>query len=129
MTISQRTVVVVEDEADAAEMFAEMMRVNGFRVVKSYSSGPAINIIANQMPDLVILDVMMPDVSGLEVLKFMRREPQLSQTPVIVISAKSMPSDIKTGMDAGASVYLTKPVGFLDLKQAIDKVFADRQSA
>ena len=129
MTISQRTVVVVEDEADAAEMFAEMMRVNGFRVVKSYSSGPAINVIANEMPDLVILDVMMPDISGLEVLKFMRREPQLSQTPVIVISAKSMPSDIKTGMDAGASVYLTKPVGFLDLKQAIDKVFADRQSA
>jgi CheY-like chemotaxis protein len=129
MTISQRTVVVVEDEADAAEMFAEMMRVNGFRVVKSYSSGPAINVIAHEMPDLVILDVMMPDISGLEVLKFMRREPQLAQTPVIVISAKSMPSDIKIGMDAGASAYLTKPVGFLDLKQAIDKVFADRQSA
>lgn len=129
MTIAQRTVVVVEDEADAAEMFAEMMRVNGFRVVKSYSSGPAINIIATEMPDVVILDVMMPDISGLEVLKFMRREPRLARTPVIVISAKSMPSDIKTGMDAGASVYLTKPVGFLELKQAVDKVFADRKPA
>lgn len=129
MTIAQRTVVVVEDEADAAEMFAEMMRVNGFRVVKSYSSGPAINVIATEMPDVVILDVMMPDISGLEVLKFMRREPRLAKTPVIVISAKSMPSDIKTGMDAGASVYLTKPVGFLELKQAVDKVFADRKPA
>jgi len=129
MTIAQRTVVVVEDEADAAEMFAEMMRVNGFRVVKSYSSGPAINVIATEMPDVVILDVMMPDISGLEVLKFMRREPRLANTPVIVISAKSMPSDIKTGMDAGASVYLTKPVGFLELKQAVDKVFADRKPA
>jgi CheY-like chemotaxis protein len=59
----------------------------------------------------------------------MRREPQLAKIPVIVISAKSMPSDIKTGMDAGASVYLTKPVGFLELKQAAEKVLADRKSA
>jgi two-component system, OmpR family, phosphate regulon response regulator PhoB len=125
MGISQKTVVVVEDEPDAAEMFAEMMRVNGFRVVKSYSSGPAINMIANEMPDVVILDVMMPDVSGLEVLKFMRSEPQLAKIPVIVVSAKSLPADIKTGMDAGASAYLTKPVGFLDLKQAVERVVAD----
>ena len=125
MTVSQKTVIVVEDEADAAEMFAEMMRVNGFRVVKSFSSGPAINLIAAEIPDVVILDVMMPDISGLEVVKFMRREPKLEKIPVIVISAKSMPSDIKIGMDAGASVYLTKPVGFLELKQAVEKVLAD----
>jgi two-component system phosphate regulon response regulator PhoB len=124
MTVPEKTVIVVEDEADAAEMFAEMMRVNGFRVVKSFSSGPAIHLIANEMPDVVILDVMMPDISGLEVLKFMRREPELAKIPVIVISAKSMPADIKVGMEAGASVYLTKPVGFLELKQAVDKVLA-----
>jgi CheY-like chemotaxis protein len=129
MTISQRTVIVVEDEADAAEMFAEMMRVNGFRVVKSFSSGPAINMITNEMPAVVILDIMMPDISGLEVLKYMRHEPQLAKIPVIVISAKSMPSDIKIGMDAGASIYLTKPVGFLELKQAVEKVLADGKPA
>jgi CheY-like chemotaxis protein len=129
MSTPQKTVIVVEDEADAAEMFAEMMRVNGFHVIKSFSSGPAINLIASEMPAVVILDVMMPDISGLEVLKYMRREPQLAKIPVIVISAKSMPSDIKTGMDAGASVYLTKPVGFLELKQAIDKVLADGKPA
>jgi two-component system phosphate regulon response regulator PhoB len=129
MTVSHRTVIVVEDEADAAEMFAEMMRVNGFRVVKCFSSGPAINLIANEIPDVVILDVMMPDISGLEVLKFMRHEPKLAKIPVIVISAKSMPADIKIGMDAGASVYLTKPVGFLELKQALEKVLADGKPA
>jgi two-component system alkaline phosphatase synthesis response regulator PhoP len=71
---------------------------------------------------VVILDVMMPDVSGLEVLRFMRSEPGLTEVPVIVVSAKTLPSDIKTGLDAGASLYLTKPVGFLDLKQAVDRV-------
>lgn len=122
-----KTVVIVEDEPDAAEMFAEMMRVSGFRVVKSYSSNPALNIISREMPDVVILDIMMPDISGLEVLRFMRKEQKLAKIPVIVVSAKSMPSDIKIGLDAGASIYLTKPVGFLDLKNAIDKVMGTRK--
>lgn len=122
MAGNEKTVIVIEDEADAAEMFAEMMRVSGFRVIKTSSSIPAIDLIRHEIPDVVLLDVMMPDVSGLEVLRFMRREPDLKEIPVIVISAKGMPSDIKTGMDAGASLYLTKPVGFLDLKQAVDRV-------
>ena len=120
MISAQKTVMIIEDEPDAAEMFAEMMRVSGFRVLKMFSSTPAIPMIAQEKPDLIILDVMMPDVSGLEVLRFMRRESELAKIPVIVVSAKSMPSDIKTGLEAGASTYLTKPVGFLDLKQAVE---------
>ncbi len=117
-----KTIIVVEDEADAAEMFAEMMRVSGFRVLKATSSAPAMSMIAKEKPDAVILDIMMPDISGLEVLRFMRRDPDLAHIPVVVVSAKSMPADIKTGIDAGAAVYLTKPVGFLDLKEAVEKV-------
>lgn len=122
MTALQKTVMIIEDEPDAAEMFAEMMRVNGFRVLKMFSSAPAIPLIIQEKPDIIILDVMMPDISGLEVLRYMRREPDLTTIPVIVVSAKSMPGDIKVGMDAGASMYLTKPVGFLDLKQAVEQV-------
>ena len=104
------------------------MRVNGFRVVKFFNSAPAIDMIASEKPDVVILDLMMPDVSGLEVLKFIRREPDLKDTPVIVVSAKSMPTDIKIGMEAGASIYLTKPVGYLDLKQAVERFTKEVQS-
>ena len=118
----EKTVIVVEDEPDAAELFAEMMRVSGFRVLKTYSSTPAISMIAQEQPDVVILDIMMPDISGLEVLRFMRREQQLMDIPVIVVSARSMPSDIKEGLEAGATIYLTKPVGYLDLKKAVDEV-------
>ncbi len=127
MSESQRTVLVIEDEQDAADMFAEMMRVTGFRVIKSYSSAPAISIMQSERPDLVILDVMMPDVSGLEVLQYMRQHPQLMDIPVIVVSAKSMPADVKIGMDAGASAYLTKPVGFMDLKQVVEKIFGEKR--
>ena len=129
MLPAPKTVLVVEDEPDAAELFAEMMRVSGFRVVKMFSSAPAISMIAQEKPDVVILDVMMPDVSGLEVLKYIRREPELKNIPVIVVSAKSMPSDIRIGMEAGASMYLTKPVGYLDLKQAVEQVTEDNSRA
>jgi DNA-binding response OmpR family regulator len=122
MTIGQKTVIIVEDEPDAAELFAEMMRLSGFRVLKLFSSAPAMASIAEEKPDVVILDVMMPDVSGLEVLRFMRGAPELAAIPVIVVSAKSLPSDVKTGLEAGASTYLTKPVGYLDLKEAVERV-------
>jgi len=122
MTEDQRTVMIIEDEPDAAEMFAEMMRVSGFRVIKMFSSAPAIPMIVQEKPDLIILDIMMPDISGLEVLRYMRREPSLAPIPVIIVSAQSMPGDIRIGLEAGASIYLTKPVGFLDLKQAVEKV-------
>lgn len=124
MSEPSKTVVIIEDEPDAAEMLGEMMRVSGFRVVKSYSSGPAISMITKEMPDVVILDIMMPDISGLDILRLMHEEPKLAGIPVVVVSAKSMPADIQIGLDAGASAYLTKPVGFLDLKDTIHKVTA-----
>jgi len=126
MSEDQKTVIVVEDEPDAAELFAEMMRVSGFRVLKTYSSTPAISMIARERPDVVILDIMMPDISGLEVLRFMQREAQLKDTPVIVVSARSTPSDIREGLEAGATIYLTKPVGYLDLKKAVDQVMQEK---
>jgi two-component system phosphate regulon response regulator PhoB len=121
MTSTTKTVLIIEDEADAAELFAEMMRVSGFRVLKTTNSAPAIAMMTAERPDVVILDIMMPDTSGLDILRQMRRNPELVGVPVVVVSAKSMPADIKNGMEAGASSYLTKPVGFLDLKEAVER--------
>ncbi len=116
-----KTVLIVEDEEDAAELFAEMMRVSGFRVLKTSNSAPAISMMASEKPDVIILDIMMPEISGLDILRQMRRDPELANIPVVVVSAKSMPADIKNGMEAGASTYLTKPVGFLELKEAVER--------
>ena len=128
MTVPQKTVLIIEDEADAAELFAEMMRVSGFRVLKTSSSMPAITLMSTENPDIVILDIMMPDVSGLDILREMRRDPALTNIPVVVVSAKSMPADIRNGMEAGASTYLTKPVGFLDLKEAVERALGNQSN-
>jgi len=129
MTSLEKSVLIIEDEEDAAELFAEMMRVSGFRVLKTSSSAPAIDMMSAEKPDVVLLDIMMPEISGLDILRQMRRDPALANIPVVVVSAKSMPADIKNGMEAGAFTYLTKPVGFLDLKEAVERAMGSQATA
>jgi DNA-binding response OmpR family regulator len=117
--MNEKTILIIEDEEDAAELFAEMMRVSGFRVLKTFSSVPAMKMMINEQPDIILLDIMMPEKSGLDILREMQGDPAVARIPVIVVSAKSLPADVKLGMDAGAFTYLTKPVGFFELKQAV----------
>ena len=112
-------IVIVEDEPDMAEMFSEMMRLSGYEVLKCQGGTRGIDVISRKKPQAVILDLMMPGISGLDVLRYMRREPDLRDIPVIVVSAKSMPTDIRKGLEAGATLYLTKPVAFEELRSAV----------
>ena len=68
---------------------------------------------------------MMPDLSGLEVLNYIKEKPDLSDLPVIIVSAKTMPEDVEKGLKAGAVAYLTKPVSIADLKVAIDNAVSN----
>ena len=126
--MTQKTVLIIEDEEDAADMFAEMMRVSGYRVLKTSSSAPALTLMETEKPDVLILDIMMPEISGLDILRQMRRDSALANIPVVVVSAKSMPADIKDGMEAGASMYLTKPVCFTELKEAIERALGGQSA-
>ncbi|MEA3351241.1 MAG: response regulator [Chloroflexota bacterium] len=122
MVDTTKKIVIVEDEPDTAEMFAEMMRLNGYTVLKSYGGVSAIKLVTDEKPDAVVLDVMMPDLSGLDVLRHLRQDDDLKNIPVIVASAKSLPSDIQAGLDAGASIYLTKPVTYQEFSRAVQDV-------
>ncbi|UCD97515.1 MAG: response regulator [Chloroflexota bacterium] len=120
MSSSDKMVIIIEDEPDTAEMYAEMIRISGYEVIKYFAGSTAVAQIAEQKPSAVVLDLMMPDVSGLEVIHFMKKEPHLAEVPVIIVSAKTLPKDIEAGLNAGATAYLTKPVSFSDLINAIN---------
>ena len=120
MTDEQKIILVVEDEEETAELFSEMLKVSGYKVVSSSRSQNAIELIKDHPPNGIVLDVMLPDVSGLEVLRFVRKTPEFSQIPVVVVSAKALPSDVAAGLDAGATSYLTKPVSYIDLRLAVE---------
>ncbi len=124
MISNQRTIVIVEDDPDTAEMFAEMIRLMGHSVFQVYRGAQAIGLIAEVKPSAVILDWKMSDISGLEVMQHIRRDAKLAKIPIIMVSAKNLPSDIELALNSGASIYLTKPVGYKDLENAIQKVLA-----
>jgi two-component system phosphate regulon response regulator PhoB len=122
MTPPARKILIVEDEPAAADLFEEMLGLGQYQVIKIHSSTGALSVIRAELPDAVLLDIMMPDVSGLEVLRFMRREPGLQQIPVVIVSARTLPEDIRRGLEAGATAYLTKPVDLNKLRETVARV-------
>lgn len=122
MTFGEKRILIVEDEPDTAELFSEMMMIIGYSVVKVNGYYPAIEELTREQPAAVVLDIMMPDQSGLEVLRFIREDQALKSTPVVIVTALGLLSDARTAFAAGADEYLTKPVSFRDLKSAVLKV-------
>jgi len=122
MTNGRKRILVIEDEPDTIEMFAEMMHLSGFVVEKVYSAEIALDDIVATRPDVIILDRMMPGQSGLELLRQMRADARLSVIPVVMVSAMGLPQDVEAGIEAGASIYLAKPVSFRQLRDAVHSV-------
>ena len=115
-----QTIVIVEDDPETANMFGEMVRLLGYQVSYAHKGGQAVGLIAETKPSAVLLDWKLPDISGLEVMQLLNKDAQLAKIPVIMISAKSLPSDVEKGRAAGASAYLTKPLDFQDLENALN---------
>lgn len=118
-------VLIVDDDTTIAGMFGIMLEGEGFRTVVVHGTSSAINVIRREKPDLVLLDVMMPGVSGLELCSFIRREPDLKDLPVVMVSARHRPEDIQLGLDAGATIYLVKPVSRKDLMDGINQALKE----
>jgi len=131
MTSAPKKIIIVEDQPDVADLLEEMLSLDEYQMKKIHSSTGALGVIRAEKPDVVLLDIMMPDVSGLEVLRFMRREPNLQKTPVVIVSAKTLPADIRKGFEEGATAYLTKPVDVDTLRKTVAQVIreAEKQDA
>lgn len=118
----QKNIVIVEDERDTGEMFAEMLRLRGYQSHNAFRGTAALSLIAEKQPDMILLDLMMPDVSGFEIMEQLHQDQSLANIPIVIVSAKAMPADIQAGLRAGAQNYLTKPISFADLIQAVELV-------
>lgn len=121
-TTSEKIALIVEDETDTAEMLAEMMRLCGYQVQHAYSAQPVFNLLVQQRPQLLLLDIILPDTNGIELLRAIRAERQFDDLAVILISGNCQPADIEKGLLLGASAYLTKPVAFWELRETIEKL-------
>ncbi|PYQ47929.1 MAG: hypothetical protein DMF78_22515, partial [Acidobacteria bacterium] len=102
-------VLVVDDEHDTAELIRDTLRTEGLRTQVAHHGRQALELIARKKPDLVILDIMMPEMSGFEVLEALARDEGTSGIPVLVLTARGDESDARRGLELGARRYMSKP--------------------
>jgi DNA-binding response OmpR family regulator len=112
-------ILLVDDEPNIVMSLEFLMRKNGYRVSIARNGTEALDAIDHTAVDLVLLDIMMPDVDGYQVCRHIRQHPNRAGTRVIMLSAKSKEADIQKGYEAGADLYLPKP---FSTRQLMEKV-------
>jgi diguanylate cyclase (GGDEF)-like protein len=109
------TVLVVDDDRDVATFIETNLRIEGFEVLVAHDGAEALALITDALPDLALVDVMMPKMDGIEVVRRLRSAAATASLPVIMLTARTLPSDKVVGLTAGADDYMIKPFDTLEL--------------
>jgi DNA-binding response OmpR family regulator len=115
------TVLVVEDDPVILRLLEVNFELEGFGVVLAHDGVEGVELARSDKPDIIVSDIMMPRMSGIELVEALKADEATASIPIILLSAKAQTSDLKSGMDAGADDYITKPFEPLDL---VDRVNA-----
>lgn len=102
-------ILVVDDDLELLKLIAMLLRRIGAQSHTFYDSRDALRFLAKETPDLIILDLMMPDIDGLQMLRRIREHKRFAAIPIIILSAKADPETIREGLASGADAYVTKP--------------------
>lgn len=108
-------ILLIEDEANISEAIGFILSREGWNVQGHGNGATAMDALKRQHPDLVVLDVMLPGRSGLDILRDLRADPGLNKVPVLMLTAKGQAKDRETAMSLGANAFLTKPFSNTDL--------------
>ena len=119
--MSGPTVLVVEDDPTILQLLEVNFEMEGFTVLSATDGAKGIEAAIEGTPDVIVSDVMMPNMSGLEMVAALKDNPATDKIPIVLLSAKAQGTDVRAGLDAGADDYVTKPFEPLDL---IDRVNA-----
>jgi len=122
MDFSKKTILIVDDESDILEFISYNLNKEGFNVHSAKSGNEALGIISDIIPDLVLLDVMLPGINGFEVCQKIKNAPETSHIPVIFLTAKKTREDEERGHDVGAAAYITKPFKSAMVMGTIEKL-------
>ncbi len=121
-------VLVVDDDPQVLKLLRLNFEMEGYDVDAADDGAAALAAAARRRPDAVVCDVMMPGRDGLEVVRRLRADPELSKVPIVVVSAKAQRSDMRDGVAAGADEYVTKPFDPQDVLDAVARLLEDAES-
>ena len=126
--MSRQSVLVVEDEEDIMEVIRFNLEKEGYEVNQALSGEKALQVIENNLPSLVLLDLMLPGINGLDLCRIFKQNDRTKAIPVIMLTAKSEDADIVAGLEMGAEDYITKPFSPRVLVARVRTIFRRRES-
>jgi DNA-binding NarL/FixJ family response regulator len=115
-----KKILVIEDEPEMRRNISTLLRYHNYQPVSAQNGRQGVELACRERPDLILCDVMMPELDGYSVLQALQADPALARTPFIFLTAKGEKEDLRSGMNLGADDYLTKPVANADLIRAIE---------
>ncbi|NBX20059.1 MAG: response regulator [Betaproteobacteria bacterium] len=121
----KKTILSVEDSAGIRRLIRMTLEYMGFQVLEAADGEEGLAMAREHHPDLVLMDVRMPGVSGLTACEVMRADPQLQSTPVVMLSSAAAQSDIQAGLDSGAKAYLVKPFQPVELIELVTRLIEE----
>jgi DNA-binding response OmpR family regulator len=125
MAEAARSILVVEDEDNIALALEHLMRREGYRLTRVASGAEAMPAIIRDRPDLVLLDVMLPEVSGYEICQSVRLDPALKDVKILMMTARGNQMERRKGLALGADGFISKPFDVADLKAEVRRILED----
>ncbi len=116
----QKTVLVVEDNELNMKLFNDLLEAHGYKVVQTRDGLTALDMARKHMPDLILMDIQLPEVSGIEVTKWLKEDDELRAIPVIAVTAFAMKGDEQKIREGGCEAYISKPISVVSFLQTID---------
>jgi DNA-binding response OmpR family regulator len=117
-------ILIAEDEPDIRELVAFLLRFAGYEVLSASNGEEAVQTASREIPDLILMDVRMPRMTGYDACRVMKANPDLHDVPVVFLSAKGQESEIQSGLEAGAEEYLLKPFSPDELTNRVRTILA-----
>ncbi len=118
--MSKKRILVVEDNMDTYELVRFILEKNDYETFLAMNGRDGVNAAKKQVPDLIIMDMSMPEMDGWTATSIIKQDPQVSAIPLIALTANALPGDRQRAMDAGCDEYVTKPMDLLDLVDTVD---------
>ena len=118
--MEQKTILIIDDNEEIRDNTAEILTLGGYRTITAENGKKGVEAALHDRPDLIVCDIMMPELDGYGVLHLLRKNPDTEDIPLIFLTAKAERSDLRKGMEMGADDYVTKPFEELELMNAIE---------
>ncbi|MGI9017435.1 MAG: response regulator transcription factor [Euzebya sp.] len=118
--------MAVDDDHVIRGLLEVNLEMEGHQVITAVDGQDALDKVKIEQPDLILLDVMMPNVNGWQVAETLKRDPETRHIPIVFLSARAMEADVRKGTDLGVQAYVTKPFDPIDLMELVNRLIAER---